>query len=249
MKIAAVLLPAVLATMAIAGCSRPTDAVIPSDIGKWDTDLAPQVKKLSEAEQKLAVGYITRMKVGEALKGQPVPFGTTLGDAIEQQKRWLAERDAADRKAAELKAQVEKEQAVHRAAVDQAVTVTLISKTELPQDRDAQRYRAQQRFSIAVKNTGQKELLGVSGELEFIDVFDKTVGAVVFRISQKIPPGGGTLWEGARDYNEFLPAHRAVWQLEEGKYKTRFIPDTLVFSDGSKLQAGGAKPIGQIRAQ
>lgn len=58
---------------------------------------------------------------------------------------------------------------------------------------------------------------------------------MTFRISQKIAPSGSYVWKGGRDYNQFVAEQRAVWNLEEGKYKTRFVPSALVFADGTKL--------------
>lgn len=233
-----------LAVVAIAlfaaGCSKPQDTVIPSDMSKWDTELAPQVKKLSDEDQKLAIGYITRAKLGEVLGGKGVTFGTTLGEAITQQKAWVAERQEEEKKAAALKAEVEKAEAAHAAQVARAVTVSLISKKELPRDYELRRYSEEQEFRIAVKNTSEKAISGVAGTLEFIDVFDKVVGAVSFKITESLAPGGGTIWTGSRDYNQFLAEHRAVWNLEEGKYKTRFVPGTIVFADGTKLSASGS---------
>jgi hypothetical protein len=231
------LILAMLAALLLSACSKPQDTVIPSDVSKWDTELAPQVKKLPDEEQKLAVAYIARAKLGEVFGGKGVPFGTTLGDAVKQQRAWQHEQEEADRKAAVLKAEVEKQAKEHAALVAQAVTVSLVSKRQLPTNFDAGRYGEEQEFKIAVKNTGTKPLVGVSGTIEFIDVFDKTVGAVGFKISEPLEPGAGTVWTGTRRYNQFLSEHRAVWDLEEGKYKTRFVPDTIVFADGTKLSA------------
>jgi hypothetical protein len=55
-------------------------------------------------------------------------------------------------------------------------------------------------------------------------------------MAEKIKPGGEVTWEGGRDYNQFISEHKAVWNLEEGKYKTKFVPSAIVFSDGSQLK-------------
>ncbi len=233
-------LAVVAITLLVAACSKPQDTIIPSEMSKWDSELAPQVKKLSEEDQKLAIGYITRAKLGEVFGGKGVAFGTTLGDAINQQKAWVAEQAEAEKKAAALKAEVEKAAAAHAAQVSRAVTVSLISKRELPSNYELRRYSEAQEFKIAVKNTSEKAISGVSGTLEFIDIFDKVVGTVSFKISENLAPGGGTVWTGSRDYNQFIAEHRAVWNLEEGKYKTRFVPGTIVFADGTKLSASGS---------
>lgn len=225
----------VIFVLAVTGCSRPQDTVIPSDMTKWDAELAPQVKRLGAEDQKLAVGYVMRAKMGSVLGGKDIPFGTTLGDAIAQQKQWLADQAAQEKRAAELKAQVERDEAEQQARIGKAVTVSLIAKQQLPRSFEARRFSDEQVFKIAVKNTSDKEIVGVSGAIDFIDLFDKKVGGVTFRISERLAPGAGTVWTGSRDYNQFVDEHKAVWNLEEGKYKTRFTPDTIVFADGTKL--------------
>jgi hypothetical protein len=221
----------------LTGCSRPAEVVIPSDASTWDKELAPAVKQLNEEDRKLATGFIMRAKMGEVFGGKGIPFGTTLGDAIAQQKTWLAEQAEAERKAAALKADVEKQQATYAAKVAGAVTVSLVAKEARFKNYDVGRYSDQQVFKIAVKNTSDKPIVGVSGKIEFVDVFDKVVGAVGFGISEKLDPGASTVWTGSRDYNQFLDTHRAVWNLEDGKYKTRFKPDAIVYADGTKLES------------
>lgn len=233
------LLAASLAALVLlAACSKPTDTIIPSDTSKWDTDLAPMINKLSEEDKKLVAGYLMRSKLGAALGGnkEGIPIGTTVGAAIEQQKAWIAQVAKQEAEAKALKEKMLKEQAEAQAAIDNAVTVTLISKKELPRNYDARRYSEQQEFNIGVKNKTAKEISGVSGVLDFIDIFDKTVGAVSFSISEKIAPGGEANWSGIRDYNQFMPEHKAVWNLEEGKYKTQFRARAIIFADGSKLK-------------
>ena len=136
---------------------------------------------------------------------------------------------------AALKAKLEQERAEAIAALSEAVTVTLIAKAELPKDYRLNRYSEYQEFRIGAQNNSDKPIVGVSGEIRFVDVFDKEVGAVSFRISEDIEPGKSVVWIGGRDYNQFMDEHRNVWNLQEGKYTTRFIPEMVVFEDGTKL--------------
>lgn len=220
----------------LVACSKPTDAVITSDVSTWDKELAPVLQKLPQADRELVAAYLMRAKMGEVLAGgKGVPIGTTVGQAIEDQKKFAAELAAREQQEAALKKKLEAERAALVEQINKAVTVTLVAKAELPKNFDAGRYSEYQQFTIGVQNNGDKELAGVAGELKFIDIFDKEVGSVTFRISQKIAPSGSYVWKGGRDYNQFVAEHRSVWNLEEGKYKTRFVPSALVFADGTKL--------------
>jgi hypothetical protein len=100
----------------------------------------------------------------------------------------------------------------------------------------AGRFGDQQRFVIGVANKSSQAVSGVSGELQFIDLFGKQVGAVGFSIAERMEPGGVVEWIGTRDYNRFIDSHRAVWDLEEGQYTTLFQPAAIVFANGLKLE-------------
>lgn len=226
---------AIGAFILLAGCGKPTDAVIPSDVAKWDKELAPQIQKLSEADRKRVAAYLMRAKVGEIIGGAGVQPGTTIGQALAEQQKWEVEQAAKRAEEEALKRKLEQDRAAAAERINRAVTVTLLDKRELPSDFRARRYSQQQQFRIGVQNISDKPIIGVSGEIKFIDVFDKEVGAVSFRISERIAPGATYTWTGVRDYNQFIDSHRALWDLEKGKYKTRFVPEMIVYEDGSKV--------------
>lgn len=231
------LLAVPLAMLLLAGCSKPTDQVIPSDMSKWDSELAPVLQKLPEEDRKLMAAYLVRVKLGQVFGGAGIPVGTTVGSALSDQKKWVEElaRKEAEEKA--LKEKLEQERAVAIKAINDAVTVVLLEKRYRESDFQAGRIGDQQVIKIGVQNNSSKPVAGVSGELEFIDLFGKTVGSMGFKIAEDIEPGREITWSGARDYNQFISEHQAIRNLEEGKYKTRFVPEAVVFKDGSTLVA------------
>jgi len=224
-----------LTIAALSGCSKPTDAVIPSDISTWDKELAPNLKRLSDSDREKVTAYLIRAKMGEVFGGNGIPPGVTIGQAIDAQKKWEAEQAAKRAEEESLKKKLEQERTAALEKLNKAVTVTLLAKRELPKNYDIGRYSEYQEFRIGVQNNSDRAVVGVSGEIKFIDVFDKEVGAVRFGVSENIEPGKSVTWTGGRDYNQFLDAHRAVWNLEDGKYTTKFVPEAVVFKDGTKL--------------
>lgn len=201
----------------------------------WDIALAPELKELPDADREKVAAYLMRAKMGEVFGGKGVALGTTIGQALEAQKKWEAEQAAKRAEEDALKKKLEQERSTAIQQLNQAVTVTLLAKRELPKNYDAGRYSEYQQFQIGVQNNSERIVIGVSGEIKFIDVFDKEVGSVNFRISENIEPGKNAVWTGGRDYNQFLDTHRAVWNMEEGKYTTKFVPEMVVFRDGAKL--------------
>lgn len=224
-----------LAAAVLGGCSNPKDAVIPSDMSTWDKELAPALKGLPDADREKVAAYLMRIKLGEVFGGAGVPPGMTIGQALEGQRKWETEQAAKRAEEEALKKRLEQERAMALEQLNKAVTVTLLAKQELPKNYDAGRYSEYQQFRIGVQNNSDKEVIGVAGEIKFVDVFDKEVGGVTFAISENISPGGSVTWIGGRDFNQFQDTHRAVWNLEDGKYTTRFVPETIVYKDGTKL--------------
>lgn len=246
------LLLCLVAVVLSTACSKSTDAIIPTDMSTWDKELAPVVQKLNDEDKKNLVGYVARMKMAEAFSAgkTTIPFGMTVGQAIDEQKKWAEEfqkRQAQEKvdqekraaEAAVLKQRIEGERAEMAKRINEAVTVTLLSKKELPRNFDLGRYSQYQEVAIGVQNKSQKSLKGLSGKMEFIDVFDKVVATVHFEVSETIKASQMFRWVGGRDFNQFNDEHKALWNLEEGKYKSRFVPETLIFDDGEKLTMPG----------
>lgn len=219
----------------LGGCSKPTDTVISSDMSSWDETLAPEVKKLSDSDKKKITAYLMRVKMGEVLGGEGVPTGMTIGEAITAQSQWESEQMVNKVKEQNLRKKIELERSKTIELLNKAVTVTFLSKDEILKDFEERRYQDYQQLRIGVQNNTAKQIVGVAGEMKFIDVFDKEVGSVNFRISESIGPQQTFVWVGGRDYNQFIDEHRTIWNLEEGKYTTQFIPEMVVFQDGTKL--------------
>lgn len=207
-----------LFVIALGGCSNPTDTVIPSDVSTWDEKLGPVVQRLKGEDRRLFVEYITRMKLvaGSEIAiaaGESLPFGVTVAQAIEEQ-----------RKRNQMLTQI-----------NNAVRVTFLGKREHQASYESGDFDDIQEIDIGIENISDKDIVGVSGKLKFVDVFGEVVGAVKFRVSQKIQPGEAYKWVGERKHYNLIESHRAVWNLEEGKYSTRFNLETVVFADGTKL--------------
>lgn len=225
-----------IAIAALSGCSKPTDAVIPADFASWEKDLVPHLQKLSEADREKVAAYLIRAKAGEVFGGKGLPPGTTIGQAIEGQKKFEIEEAAKRAEEEALKKKLEQERTAAMEQLNKAVTVTLLEKKEVPKNYDAGRYSAHQEFRVGIQNNSDKPVIGVAGEIKFIDVFDKEVGSVIFKASEAIEPGKTITWTGERKYNEFIDKHRAVWNLQSGKYTTKFVPEAVVFKDGTKFE-------------
>lgn len=221
----------ILFVLVLVGCSGPKDKIVPADMGTWDTELKSSVDKLTDEDKKLFLGFVVRAKLGEVFGGNGIEEGLTIGKAIDKQKEWIEERKQKEEESRLLKEQIEAERAALRKQVDDLLTVAILQLKLVEES-----YIKNQHFEIGFQNKGKKDILGIKGSIKFIDIFDKEVGAVGFSYDDGLAAGASGTWHGVRSYNQFMPAHIAVANLEEGKYTTRFEPEMIVFTDGTKLQ-------------
>lgn len=238
------ILTAVAIAVLLAACSKATDTVIPINQSEWDTKLSPVVQKLNEEDKKLLGGYLARRTIAAGLGGlfgqtseaAGIPPGTTIGQAIAEQRTWMAEQAKQQIQAEAVKKEALAKNAAVRQQIADAVTVSLMKIRQEPAAPSLGRYLPYQGIELAIKNTGAKVIDGVAGRMVFLDVFGKEVGSMNFRATETIQPGSLHTWEGGRDYNQFMDEHRAIANLQEGKYSTRFEPEAVIFSDGTSLK-------------
>ena len=90
-------------------------------------------------------------------------------------------------------------------------------------------------IKLGFQNKGSKDIKSITGEVKFMDLSDKEVGSFHFTYDEGVDAGKKATWIHTRHDKEFMQSHKALARLEEGKYKTRFEPELIVFVDGSKL--------------
>lgn len=230
----------ILVIAGLTACTDPKSTII-STADSDKEKMQEVMKKLSDEERQLVAAYMMRTLVSGAMSGKAdLPIGVTVGDAIKQQKEWIDEQKKKEAEQAALKAKLAAEAEAFRREVESAVTVTVIEKSVLPKDIYRSRYSDIQVIKLGFENKSGKDIAGIEGELAFYDIFDKEVGSINFSYDDGIKAGATSKWTGTRDINEFRREHRALANLEEGKYTTKFKPETIVFADGTKLKASKA---------
>ncbi|MGF6665310.1 hypothetical protein QF000_006978 [Paraburkholderia atlantica] len=228
----------VIATMvcaALTACSKPTEVVLPTDVSQWNDDFAKKIKGLSDGDKQLLAGYMARVKVGHAFGGQDIPPGTTVGQAIDAQKQWIAQQDQYKAQQEQLKQQLQAKQAAAAAELSKTIVMTFLEQKHVPQDFHAGRYENQWDIRIGVKNTGTKALKGVRGLLIVKNTFGDVITQTRLNIEADIPPGGDYVWNGSRKLNQFDSEDQKLMSLEDGKFSTEILPILAVFADGSKV--------------
>ena len=76
----------------LSGCFEkdPLDAAIPADSQHYEVNLKPHADKLSAEDQATLAAYLERKKLPSGRGLTSVPAGTTIRQAIADQKAWQA---------------------------------------------------------------------------------------------------------------------------------------------------------------
>lgn len=218
----------------LVGCSNPKSAQIPTDPEKWE-ELKPQIEKLNEEDKKLLTQYLMRKGMGAAFGGDGIEAGTTVGEAIKEQQKWLEDKDAKEKAQAELKAKIEAENAAVKKQMDGILTAAIVSKS------GHARYEYIDKitdigFQLAFENHSDKDIAGFKGIISFKDMFGDTIKNLTLSYDDGVKAKSTAKYEGSTDYNEFMAEDTKLLNTDLDKIKFEFQPSVIMFTDGTKIE-------------
>ena len=229
-----------------AACSDPQNFKIPTDSAQWKKDegFKAVIKKLPDDEKKTLTAYLMRAGMAEAFGTTPPE--RTVGEAIENQKAFQAEKEAEQAaeaaeqaKQAALAKKVEEERQAAVAEARKALTVAVSSMNFIPSNLRAGRYQESFSLRIALQNNTEKDMSGIKGTVVFADMFDDEIKRVALSMDEGIPAGQTIQWNGSLDYNQFKDADVKLRSTELAKMKISWEPEVYLFTDGSKMTIEG----------
>lgn len=217
----------------IAGCSNPKDEVLPPNLNETDmTVLAEKVKSLSEEDKALLTGYLMRSEISKAFGGEGASTGTTVGEAIENQKQWEVEKKVEEQAKIERAAKLKAEKDTKTAEFKKAVAITVFDKNLV--EADWQSYIT---LDVDVKNNSSKEIAGLKGAINFFDKFGDLIVSFGFGDDTfDIPAGDSMKNTFSWDYNQFMDEHNKFVNTSLEGMKYEFEPEQILFEDGTKLE-------------
>jgi len=236
------ILPLIAACLVLSACSKGAkDTVIPHDPKEW-SKIDDQVKSLPSEERQLFAKYMLRVGIGGAFNGKSIPDGFTVGQAIEDQRKFEADKKAEEDKQAAYQSQV---QAQRNAAVEhmnQIVNFAISSMAYSASDPDNGVMDDKEVFSYVVKNNGNKDIAGIKGTAVLTDMFGNDFYTINIELDQPVPANSEQTFE---DYESVLNlndnADSALARASLDKIKVSFTPTMIVYADGTKEEAPAAE--------
>lgn len=218
----------------LVGCSNPKSAQIPTDSEKWE-EIKPQIEKLNEEDKKLLAQYLMRKGMGAAFGGEGVEPGTTIGDALKEQQKWLDDKDAKEKAQAELKAKVEAENASLKKQMESVLTAAIVSKSGYARYQYIDKITNIE-FQLAFENKSNKDIAGFKGLITFKDMFGDTIKKLNLSYDDGVVANSTATYDASIDYNEFIDEDTKLLNTDLDKIKFEFMPSVIMFKDGSKIE-------------
>lgn len=231
----------------IAACADPLSTQLPRELEKMES-IKPAMEKLSQGDQALVTGYIMRQTVAAQLGGlfgippsAGIPEGMTLGKAIAEQKKFIAEQQA---KTDTEKQASEKEATQRQALADEFSKIIEVRLIDVSlhqasfRDNDVQDYLS---YTMEIKNKGIKDVTGLKGTMTVRDIFGDVIATRGMKSDSKIAAGATARSTLTRSYSKFDSDDRKEAGIDASKAKTEFSPSLVLFADGTRFDSSVAR--------
>jgi hypothetical protein len=231
----------------VPGCSNPRKLVLREQNKETVLKAVGESKKLSEDDKKALMAYLLRLELankgglfGQATaqqgSGGPTPaYGKTVGEMIEEQKRWQAEQQAEEEKAKRLAAEAKAKEDALAAELRKAVSLSVYGKDFQPADFEAGRPYDYVVLKCAYENSSGKNIRAFKGKVLFTDLFGAEIFSSGITISDPIEAGKKATWTGSIHYNQFMANHMKLRNTDLKDMKVVWNPSSIIFEDGTKL--------------
>jgi hypothetical protein len=136
-----------------------------------------------------------------------------------------------------LKEKLERERAALVEKMNSALTVTFLKKGYQAANWQAGTFQDLINLSFGFENKGQKGIVGFKGAAHFVDIFGDEIKSINLSYDESLPVGKAVRWTGSVKFNQFMDDDKKLRAAADDKIKFTFVPQTIIFADGEKLEA------------
>lgn len=221
------------------GCTKLKDKTITEDNRAAIMKDLKESKDVTDEERHLLLGYLLRNGLKDAFAGKEpsLPAGKTIQAMIDEQRAFLAAEKAREEKEAALREQARAEETRRRRALQDALTVTIFAK-----GMSEEQFRKNIVIKCAYENQSGKDIKGFKGSLVALDMFGDTITTLGIKEDGALPAGQTKQVVLTKHYNEFIDTDRKFASIDLDKMKVQWMPDLILFADGTRMAAGAAEP-------
>ena len=211
----------------LVGCSDPKNY----EVSKLTDEQKKEIgKKLTAEEGQKLAGWMIR----NAMVGKEPTAGTTIGQALKEQDEWAAKQKEEEIKAEALKKKVEAERKAKQEEFAKILSVALVSKKNSMGEYN-QRWVG---LELAYDNKSDKDIQGVKGVLRLTDIFGDKILNIRWSYDNGVPAKQNAVERRSGvDINQFKDDDMKLWNTDFEKLKSSFDVQTIIFKDGTKMDA------------
>lgn len=198
-------------------------------------------QKLTADEGQKLMAWMLR----QAFTGQQPAIGVSVRNAIKDQEAWAAKvkveeelaavkRKEEEARAAELRKKVEAERRAAEEQFAKTLSVALTGKRNQQGEYGKQFVY----LHVAYENKTDKDIQGVKGVLHINDIFGDKIVNVRWSYDRGVAANKRAVETGSGlDLNRFTDSHMKLWNTDFDKIKSSFEVQTIIFKDGTKIDA------------
>lgn len=211
----------------LAGCSNPKDYEVMKLTEEQRKELG---KKLTSDEGQKLAGWMMR----NALGGKEPAIGTTVGQALKEQDEWIAKQKEKETAATELRKRIETERKAKQEEFGKLLSVVLVTKKNSVGGY-GQKWVG---LDLAYDNKSDKDIQGVKGVLKITDIFGDKILNVRWSYDGGIQAKKTKVEKRSGvNINQFKDSDMKLWNTDFDKLKSTFEISTIIFKDGTKIDA------------
>jgi hypothetical protein len=225
-----VILISAMALLTVAGCKNVRD----TELSKLTPEQSAALdKKLNGEEMRLLIAYRMRTGMSAAFGGSGAPDGMTVRQAIDEERKWAENQKVEEAKADALKQKVEAERKAKQQEFNQLLSAALVTKKNI----DGEYGQRSVGLAVAFENKSDKDIQGVKGVLVLSDIFGDPIEKVRLSYDAGIDARKIATYKGGVEINRFMEKDIKLWNTDFDKLKANFETSTVIFRDGTKIEA------------
>lgn len=197
---------------------------------------------VTQEERQLFAGYLVRSRLAGVLGGTAPPLNLTVGEAIDAQRRFVAERRAAEARERAEAQRVEQQRQAEIQAIRSTVSAQVTAIEYQAAEPMARQYEDYLHFRIHVRNQGTRALRGVRGVFVFHNTFGQVVARVNANVERDLAPSSEEDLALSKTYNQFMDEDRALRGFDLTRGRAEWEPEQVVFADGTQIEVGSHGP-------
>ncbi|MGV0958535.1 MAG: hypothetical protein ACOYB1_01770 [Limnohabitans sp.] len=221
----------------LAACGNPQDTVIPTTLAEWSSNHKKVVERLSEPDKSALMNYMLRVSMSEIFLDKDkggFPAQIRIGDAINDQNQFAIDLQKREDEARSRQESKHKEDMEILKKLNEFIAVGIKGYSQ--RNLNILGIERELVITLNLQNRTDRDINGIKGRIEFIDMFDKRIGEFEFKYENGIKALTISTWDGIKSLNNFSSRDVDFEKLiDSGKFTTVFLPEAIVFSDGEKL--------------